>query len=127
MRRLRSQAHRNDHLTGLQYALMLRHGSWQPVKLFERDGPPPGFAVDRDNSVERDQGHAEIGRVRCDAALAPPQYGVKPVLAAASVAAGIGVALIAGASDVVEISAARSLQEIAAHRGGVPKLRGCPG
>ena len=127
MRRLRRQAHRDDHLAGLQHALALRRVPWQPVKLFERDLPPPRFAFDLDNSVERDQRHAEIRRMCRDAALTPPQYGVKPVLAAAGVTARTGIALIAGAGDVVEVSAARSLQEIAADRGGVAKLRGRSG
>ena len=127
MRRLRRQAHRDDHLAGLQHALVLRRVARQPVKLFERDLPSPRFAFDLDNSVERDERHAEIRRMCRDAALAPPQYGVKPVLAAAGVTARTGIALIAGTGDVVEVSATRSLQEIAADRGGVAKLRGRSG
>ena len=38
-----------------------------------------------------------------------------------------GRALVAGAGDVIEISAARPLQEIAADRRGVAKLRGRSG
>ena len=52
---------------------------------------------------------------------------MKPVVAAAGVAARTGIALIAGACDVVEIGAARPLQEIAADRRGVAKLRGRSG
>ena len=59
--------------------------------------------------------------------LAPSQYGVKPVLAAAGVAARTGIALIAGTCDVVEVSATRPLQEIAADRRGVAQLRRCAG
>src|SRR5580693_2639892 len=97
------------------------------MKLFERDFPPTRFAFDLDNSVERDQRDAEIRRVCRDAALAPPQYGVKPVVAATGVAARTGIALIAGAGDVVEIRAARPLQEIPSDRSGVAKLRGRSG
>ena len=125
--RLGRQAHRDDHLAGLQHALAFRRVARQAVKLFERDFPPPRSAFDLDDGVERDQRYAEIGRVGRDAALAPPQYGVKPVVAAAGVAARTGIALIAGAGDVVEVSAARPLQEIAADRGGVAKLRGRSG
>ena len=52
---------------------------------------------------------------------------MKPVLAAAGVTARTGIALIAGTCDVIEVSAARPLQEIAADRGGVAKLRGRSG
>ena len=51
--------------------------------------------------------------------LAPPEHGVQPVLAAARVAARAGLALVAGAGDVVEVGAARPLQEIAADRRGI--------
>src|ERR1700684_2263101 len=93
------------------------------MKLFEPDPPPPRFAFDLDNSVECYQRYAEIRRVCRDTALAPPQYGVKPVVAAAGVAARTGIALIAGAGDIVEVRAARPLQQIAADRSGVAKLR----
>ena len=49
-----------------------RRVSWQAMKLLERNFPPPRFAFDLDNSVERDQRYAEIRRVCRDAALAPP-------------------------------------------------------
>ena len=63
----------------------------------------PAAAFDLDHGVERDQRHAEIGRVGGDAVLAPAEHGVQPVLAAARVAAGAGLALVAGAGGVVEI------------------------
>ena len=97
------------------------------MKDFERDLAPARSAFDLDHGVERDQRDAEVRRVRRDAALAPPDDGVKPVLAAAGVAARAGLALIAGAGDIVEVGAARPLQEIAADRGGVAKLRGRSG
>ncbi len=127
LRRLGRQTHRDDHLTRLQHALALRRVARQSVKHFERNFPPPGSAFDLDNGVERDQRHAEIRRVCRDAALAPPQDGVKPVVAAAGVTARTGIAFIAGTRDVVEVCAARPLQQIAADRGGVAKLRGRAG
>src|SRR5260370_23943240 len=99
MDRLRRQAHRDDHLTRIQHALAFRCVPWQPVKHFERDLPPPCSAFDLDNSVERDQWYAEIRRMRRDAALAPPHYGVKPVLAAAGGTARTRIALIAVTCD----------------------------
>ena len=59
--------------------------------------------------------------------LAPAQDGVQPVVAAARVATGAGVAFVAGAGDIVEIGATRPLHEIAADRRGVAKLCGGAG
>ena len=47
----------------------------------------PALAFDLDDGIERDQRHAEIGRMGGDAALAPAEHRVQPVLAAAGVAA----------------------------------------
>ena len=126
-RRLGRQAHRDDHLAGLQHALAVGRVARQAMKRFKRDLAPARLAFDLDDGVERDQRHAEIGRMGRDAALAPAQDGVQPVVAAAGVAAGAGVAFVAGAGGVVEISAARPLQEIAADGRGVAKLRGGSG
>src|ERR1700694_1380419 len=94
------------------------------MKHLDGDLAPTLSAFDLDNGVERDQRHAEVGRVGRDAALAPPQYRVQPVVAAAGVTARAGIAFIAGTRDVVEVCTARPLQEIAADRGGIAKLRG---
>jgi len=48
---------------------------------------------------------------------------VQPVVAVTRVAARTGIAFIAGTGSVVEIGAAGPLQEIAADRSGVAKLR----
>src|ERR1700722_13520116 len=117
------QAYRDDHLTRLQHALAFRRVLWQPAKGLERDFAPARAAFDFHNRVERDQRHTEIRRVCRDAALTPPQDGVKPVLAAVGIAARTRLALIAGTGGVVAVSAARSLQQIAADGGGVAKLR----
>jgi hypothetical protein len=61
--------------------------------------------------------------MRRDAVLAPAENGVKPVVAAAGVAARTGIAFVAGAGDVVEVRAARALQEIAADGRGIAQLR----
>src|SRR4029077_4405846 len=65
----------------------------------------------------------EIRRMGRDAALAPSHYRVKPVLAASGITARTGIALIAGTCDIVKIRAARPLQQIAADRRGIAKLR----
>ncbi len=48
---------------------------------------------------------------------------MQAILAAASIAAGARFALVAGAGDVIEIAASRPLQQIAADRRGIAKLR----
>jgi hypothetical protein len=97
------------------------------VKRLERNLALARFAFNLEDSVERDQRHAEIRRMRRDAALAPSHDGVQPVVAAAGIAARARIALIAGAGDVVEIRAARTLQEIASDGGGIAQLRRCAG
>ena len=93
------------------------------MQLVERDLAPARPALDLDDGVERDERHAEIRRVRGDAVLAPAEHGMQPVLAAARVAARAGLALVAGAGGVVEIGAARPLQQIAADGRGIAQLR----
>ena len=93
------------------------------IKTFQRDLAPAGAAFDLDHRVERDQRHAEIRWMGSDAAFAPSQHRMQPVVAAAGVTARTGRAFIAGAGDVVEIGAAGPLQQIAPDRGGVAKLR----
>jgi hypothetical protein len=97
------------------------------MKHLKRDLPPTCPAFDFDHGIERDEGHAEIGWMRSDAALAPAHYGVQSVVATARVTACTGVAFIAGTCNVVEIGAARALQEITPYRRRVPKLRRRPG
>src|SRR6478752_2749414 len=94
------------------------------MKHLERYFPTARSAFEFDNRVERNQRNAEIGRMRRDAVLAPAQYGMKPVVAAVGVAAGAGIAFVAGACGIVKVRAARSLQEVAADGCGIAKLRG---
>src|SRR5450631_4065507 len=97
------------------------------MKYFEGDLPPPRPAFDLDDSIEREQRYAEIRWVCRDAPLAPPHYGVSPVRATAGVTARTGIALIAGTCDIVEVGAARPLQQITADRGSVAQLCGRSG
>jgi hypothetical protein len=92
------------------------------VECLEQDLPPARFALDLDDRIERDESNAEIGRVCRDAARASSQYGVEPVVAAAGVAAGPGLAFVAGARRIIKIGASRPLQEIAADRRRIAQL-----
>ena len=44
-------------------------------------------ALDLDRGIERDQRHAEVGRMRRDAGVAPPEHGMQAVFAMTRVAA----------------------------------------
>src|SRR5208283_3691732 len=121
MLRLRRQTDRDNNLARFQHALPFRRVPRKSVKHFERNFPPPCYGLDLDNGVERGQRYAEVRRVCRDAALAPPQDGMKSIPAAAGVTARTAFAFIAGARGVVEVCATRPLQEIAADRGGVPQ------
>src|SRR5271154_2699332 len=125
--RLRRQTDRDNNLARFQHAVPFRRIPRWAVKHFERNFAPPCSAFDFDNGVERDQRYAEIRRVCRDAVLAPPQDGMKPVVATTGVTARTAFAFIAGARDVVEVCATCPLQEIAADRGSVAKLRGRAG
>src|SRR5262245_27062301 len=92
------------------------------MERFERNLPSARPALDFDNGVERDRMDAESGRMCREATLAPSQDGGQPVVAAACVAARAGIAFVAGARRVVEIGAARPLQEIAADGGSIAQL-----
>ncbi len=93
----------------------------------EENFAPACLALDFNNGIKRDQRDAKIRGVRRYAALAPAQYGGQPVVAATGVAARARTAFVAGAGDVVEVGAARSLHEIAADRCSIAKLRGGSG
>ncbi len=95
----------------------------QTMKLLERNLAPSASALDLDHRIERDQRHAEVRGVRGDAGVAPAEHGVRAVLAAARVAAGTGLALVAGAGRIVEIAASRALQQVAADGRGIAQLR----
>ena len=108
---------------GSSTRLALRRVAGQAMERLERDLAPAAAALDLDHGVERHQRHAEIGRMGGDAVLAPAEHRVQAVLAAARVAAGAGLALVAGAGGVVEIGAARALQQVAADGRGIAQLR----
>src|SRR5258708_4060271 len=106
----------DDQIARFEDAFSLGRVARKTMKRLDRNFARAGFALDLHERVERDQRHTEIRRVGGDAGLAPAEYGVQSVLAAAGIAAGVRLAFVAGAGGVVEISASRSLQQIAADR-----------
>ena len=116
------QANGHDQFAGHQHALALRSGAGQQVEFFEPHLAPARLPLDFDHGVERGERHAEIGRMRGDAGLAPTQDSVQAVLAAARVAARTRLPLVAAARRVIEIGASRALQQVPADRRGVAQL-----
>src|SRR5581483_11857018 len=62
------------------------------------------------------------GRMRRDAVLRVPEHGEVAVLALACGAAGAGLALVARLRHVLEVRAARALQQVPARRREVAQL-----
>jgi hypothetical protein len=80
-----------------------------------------------DRRVERPHGNRHVGRVCRDAVFACTDHREPAGDAAERRAAGPGLALIAGLGGVVEVGAARALQEIAGGRRLVAELAGRAG
>ncbi len=117
------EADGGDEFAGGEDGLALGGRAGEEVEVGERDFARAVRAFDLDDGVEGGEGDAEVGRVGGDAVLAPAEDGVEAVLAAERVAAGTGIALVAGAGGVVEIGAAGALEQVAGQGGGVAELR----
>src|SRR5215207_8498386 len=76
-----------------------------------------------DDGLQRGEGYAHVGRVGGDAVLACAEDGQNTVLAINRRAAGPGLAFVARCAGIVEVVAARALEEVAAGGGGVAQLR----
>ena len=92
-----------DDLAGPQIGLPLWLLARQTVQAFDRHLPRSLGPFELDHGAQGRKGHAEVGRMRGDAMLAPPQDGVQPVIAPPRVASGAGLAPIAGAGRIVEV------------------------
>src|SRR5579872_3419961 len=80
-------AQRDDHFARCERGLLLGRVARQAIKVFQRNFALSFIAFDLDDGVKGDERHAEIGRMRCDAGLAPSEYGMQTIFAVASVAA----------------------------------------
>ena len=118
----RWQLDRGDDLVGFEVRIALRRVAGKAVKILQRDHALARGAGDVHLRLEHRESHAHVGRVRGDASFARAENCVHPVMAADRGAAAAGLALVAGRSDVVEIRAARSLQQIAARRCHIAQL-----
>ena len=94
------------------------------MKVGEGDGALAFQAANAHGRIERGERNRHVRRMNGDAAFARAENGVDAVLAFERGAARAGLALVAGGErGVVKVMAARSLQEVAAHRGHVAQLR----
>jgi hypothetical protein len=108
------QRHGGDQLAALQVGLDVRRVAGQAVEVGDRDHAraavgPHGFH----RGVEHAHGHGHVARVRGDAGLAGADDRVLAADAADGAAAAAGLALVAGLVGVVEVGAARALQQVA--------------
>lgn len=124
----RRQDHGGDQIAGLKRRLDMRRGAGQPVEIIQRDLAAPAFgAFNFDLGVQRHHGDGHVGGVRRNAMFGRSQNGEDPVEPFHRLTAGAGVAFVAGHDGVVEIRAARALQQVAAGRRLVAQLAGCTG
>src|SRR5882757_6973728 len=97
--------------------------AWEPVEVGDRDRAGSAFVVDRLNlCIECAHGNGHIRWMGRDARLAPAQDCMDAVEACERRTAGPGYTLVAGFCDVVEVVAARPLQQIAGRRRLVAQL-----
>src|ERR687898_3041328 len=89
----------------------------------DRAGLPAG-RYGLDPGVEPGHGDRHVGGMHRDAGFARAKYGVHAIEALKRRAARTRLALVARHVAIVEVGAARSLQEIAAGRGLVAYLAG---
>jgi hypothetical protein len=109
--------HRGDQLAGRQRGFHVRRGAGQLVEIGDRDGAARAVgAHGLDRGVERAHGHGHVARMRGDAGLARAYHRMLARVAADGRAAAARLALVAGLVGVVEVRAARALQQVA--RGG---------
>ena len=98
---------------------VLSGSRWNSLKAQRRS---PSGSRDMNLCVERGQRNAHVGRMRRDAGVAGAKDRMTAVDAADRRAAAARLALVAGRRRVIEIGAARPLQQIAAGGGHVAQL-----
>ena len=116
------QLDRGDDLVGTQIAVDLRRVAGQAVEVGEGDAALARRAGRQHARIKRGQRNAHVGRMRGDAMFAGAEDRVHAVDTADRRAAAARLALVAWRARVVEIEAARSLQQVAAGRGHVAQL-----
>ena len=117
------QRHRGDQFALPERRLDLRRLAGEPVKLRDRDGSRGAVGLHRFHGrIERAHRHRHVARMRRDAGVARAHHRVLAAETADGGAAAAGLAFVAGLVGVIEIRAARSLQQIARSRCHVAEL-----
>ena len=118
------QRHGGDQLAALQRVLDVRRVARQPVQVGDRDAARlrrPGRTVSTVASSTRIATAMSLGCVAMQASLAPT-IAMLAAEAADRRAAAAGLAFVARLVGVVEVGAARALQQVAGGRGLVAQL-----
>src|SRR3984893_11133186 len=102
--------------------MALRCIARQPVEVRECDRAVAGRAANMDLRLQDRERHAHVGWVRRDAGLTAAEDGVHAIVAVDCRATAARLAFVAGRRYVVEVMAARTLQEVAARRCHVAEL-----
>lgn len=113
----------HDQFVRRQGAIQFRAIARQAVELRERNVALSPGALHMHHGIQRSQGHAHIRWMRGDAVRAGAENGVVFGQPANGRTAGARVAFVARGGMVVEIHAARALQQVAAIAGHVANLR----
>ena len=122
-RRRGRQDHARDHLARLEHGLDVRRLARQPVEVADRDAAGRSVGAEQlDLRVQHRHRDGHVGGMDGDARVARAEDRVNPVEAADRRAAGAGGPLVAARGRVVEVGAARALQQIAADRRLVAQL-----
>ena len=119
---LRRQLDRGDDLAGVEIGVALRRVAGQPVEIRERDHAVARRAGDMDRRLQHRERHAHVGGMHRDAGIAGAEDRVHAIEAVDGGAAAARLAFVAGRRDVVEVGAARALQEVAAGRCHIAQL-----
>ena len=112
-----------DQLVGLQRGVLLGVVAGQAVQVGKGNGAGAARRAHLHHRFQRGQRHAQVGRVRGNAVFAGAQDGVLARQGSTRRAAAAGLALVARHAHVVEVHAARALQQVAAVGGQVADLR----
>nr|GEU28231.1 hypothetical protein [Tanacetum cinerariifolium] len=120
--------HRRDQLPGFEHRVAVRHIAGQAVEVGNRNDP--GCAAGAHGfhrGVQHAHGHGHVARMGGDARAARTDHRVLAIDATNGRASGARRALVARLVRVVEIRAARALQQVAGRGGLVAQLARCTG
>ena len=122
------QRHRRDQFAGRRASSRCAASAGQPVEVGDRNATRVAVRPRRlDRRVEHAHRHRHVARMGGDAGLAAADHGVLAAVAADRRAAAARDALVARLVGVVEVGAARALQQVARGRRHVAQLAGGAG